>query len=83
MKIKKNKRNEKKNKDNKEENDEKKREKSPEERLKEKERKQSQKRKMKKIPGLIKQILSDDRKLQKKYIDTSTKSKNNRPRKDW
>jgi Ca-activated chloride channel family protein len=80
---KKNKRNEKKNKDNKEENDEKKREKSPEERLKEKERKQSQKRKMKKIPGLIKQILSDDRKLQKKYIDTSTKSKNNRPRKDW
>ena len=41
------------------------------------------KRKMVKIPGLIKQIMSDDRSLQKKYLDTSTDKPKKLQKKDW
>lgn len=41
------------------------------------------KRKMVKIPGLIKQIMSDDRTLQKKYLDTSTRKPKEYQKKDW
>jgi Ca-activated chloride channel family protein len=41
------------------------------------------KRKMVKIPGLIKQIMSDDRSLQKKYLDTSTNKPKQNQKKDW
>jgi len=41
------------------------------------------KRKMIKVPGLIKQILSDDRNLQKRYLDTSTQKPKARKKKDW
>ncbi len=41
------------------------------------------KRKMVKIPGLIKQIMSDDRSLQKKYLDTSTNKSKQYQKKDW
>jgi len=57
--------------------------KTPQQQLREKEQKQKLKRKMKKVPGIIKQIMSDDRRLQKKYLDTSTKNKNNVDLKDW
>ena len=38
---------------------------------------------MVKIPGLIKQLMSDDRDLQKKYIDTSTDKPKSFKKKDW
>ena len=38
---------------------------------------------MVKIPGLIKQIMSDDRSLQKKYLDTSTDKPKKLQKKDW
>ena len=41
------------------------------------------KRKMVKIPGLIKQLMSDDRSLQQKYIDTSTDKPKSFSKKDW
>lgn len=41
------------------------------------------KRKLVKIPGLIKQIMSDDRTLQKKYLDTSTQKPKEYQKKDW
>jgi len=41
------------------------------------------KRRMVKIPGLIKQIMSDDRNLQKKYLDTSTEKPKAYQKKDW
>ena len=36
-----------------------------------------------KIPAILKQILDDDRKLQKKFIDTSTKTPQRNQHKDW
>lgn len=52
--------------------------------IKEREEEIKRKRKMVKIPAMLKQIMSDDSQLQKKYIDTSTKKKNQRDkRKDW
>jgi Ca-activated chloride channel family protein len=51
--------------------------------LKEKQDQIRKKRKMVKVPGLIKQIMSDDRALQKKYLDTSTKKPKVYQKKDW
>lgn len=51
--------------------------------LKEKQDDIRKKRKMVKIPGLIKQIMSDDRSLQKKYLDTSTSEPREYQKKDW
>ncbi len=51
--------------------------------LKEKQKDIERKRKMVKIPGLIKQLMSDDRDLQKKYIDTSTDKPKSFKKKDW
>ena len=52
--------------------------------LEEKEEEIRRKRKMIKVPAMLKQILSDDSKLQKTYLDTSTKQKGSRSkRKDW
>ncbi len=39
--------------------------------------------KMAKIPAILKQILDDDRELQKKFIDTSTKDSQKYQSKDW
>lgn len=51
--------------------------------LKDKQKDIERKRKMVKIPGLIKQLMSDDRSLQKKYIDTSTDKQKSFNKKDW
>jgi Ca-activated chloride channel family protein len=52
--------------------------------LEQKEKEIEQKRRMTKTPGMIKQIMSDDRELQKKLMDTSTKEKGDlKPQKDW
>ena len=77
---------EQKNKEDKEqdkESEDKKNSKKPKD-YKEKEKQLKQKRKMVKIPAMIKQLMGQDRKLQEKYIDTSTqdKQRNNKNR-DW
>lgn len=52
--------------------------------LEEKEKEIEQKRKMTKTPGMIKQIMNDDRELQKKLLDTQTKEKGElKPKRDW
>jgi Ca-activated chloride channel family protein len=51
--------------------------------LEEKEKMIEQKRKMVKTPAMIKQIMSDDRELQKKMMDTSTKESNSKAKRDW
>lgn len=52
--------------------------------LDEKEEELRKKRKMVKIPAMLKQIMDTDRKLQKKYQDTSTRDRTkSRVRKDW
>jgi len=52
--------------------------------LKEKEKQLKKKRKMVKIPAMIKQLMGQDRKLQEKYIDTSTQDKQqNKKSRDW
>ncbi len=51
--------------------------------LAERQKEIEKKKKMIKIPGLIKQIMSDDRNLQKRYLDTSTKKPQERTKKDW
>lgn len=52
--------------------------------LEEKEKMIQQKRKMVKTPALIKQIMSDDRELQKKLMDTSTNERgDSKPKRDW
>lgn len=51
--------------------------------LKERQEQIRKKRKMVKVPGLIKQIMSDDRALQKKYLDTSTTKPKVFQKKDW
>lgn len=50
--------------------------------LKQKEEEIKLKRKLKKIPGFVKQILDDDRNLQKQYLDTREKMKGD-SKKDW
>jgi Ca-activated chloride channel family protein len=52
--------------------------------LEEKEKQIDQKRKMLKTPAMIKQILNDDRDLQKKMMDTSTNERGaDRAKRDW
>ena len=52
--------------------------------LEEKEKQIEQKRKMVKTPAMIKQILNDDRDLQKKMMDTSTNERGtDRSKRDW
>lgn len=52
--------------------------------LEEKEKMIEQKRKMVKTPAMVKQILSDDRELQKKMMDTSTNERGSqKPKRDW
>ncbi|RLA64970.1 MAG: hypothetical protein DRQ88_09995 [Epsilonproteobacteria bacterium] len=52
--------------------------------VEQKEKEVKKKREQVKLPAMIKQILEDDRKLQRKYMDTSTGSKNpDRERRDW
>lgn len=52
--------------------------------LEEKEKEIEQKRRMTKTPAMIKQILSDDRELQKKMMDTSTNERGEmKPKRDW
>ena len=52
--------------------------------LEAKEKMIDQQRKMKKTPAMIKQIMSDDRELQKRMMDTSTKERGNQKQKrDW
>jgi len=51
--------------------------------LDEKEKSRKQKEKMVKLPSLVKQLMSDDRQLQKKMMDTSTKKMNLENKKDW
>lgn len=68
---------------NKQKKDEKGDKKGKPESLKEKQDRIRKQRKMVKIPGLIKQIMSDDRTLQKKYLDTSTNEPKAYQKKDW
>ncbi|MBC7714336.1 MAG: VWA domain-containing protein [Rhizobacter sp.] len=51
--------------------------------LEEKEKDIEQKRKLVKTPAMIKQILNDDRELQKKMMDTSTEERASRNKRDW
>lgn len=52
--------------------------------LEEKEKQIKQKRRMSKVPGVVKQLMNDDRELQKKLMDTSTKEKGDlKPKNDW
>ncbi len=52
--------------------------------LEEKEKQIEQKRRMTKVPGVVKQLMNDDRELQKKLMDTSTKEKGDlKPKNDW
>lgn len=52
--------------------------------LEEKEKQIEQKRRMTKLPGVVKQLMNDDRELQKKLMDTSTKEKGDlKPKNDW
>lgn len=77
------KKNEKKNEKDKENQDQEKQEQKPQN-LEQKEKEIEQKRRMTKTPSMIKQIMSDDRDLQKKLMDTSTKDNGNlRPKRDW
>lgn len=52
--------------------------------LDDKEKEIEKKRRMTKTPAMIKQIMSDDRELQKKMMDTSTSERGERkPKRDW
>lgn len=52
--------------------------------LEEKEKEIEQKRRMTKTPGIVKQILNDDRELQKRMMDTSTNQRGEqKPKRDW
>lgn len=52
--------------------------------LDEKEKEIESKRRMTKTPAMIKQIMSDDRELQKKMMDTSTSKRGEqKPKRDW
>lgn len=52
--------------------------------LEEKEKMIEQKRRMVKTPAMVKQIMSDDRELQKKMMDTSTNERgSSKPKRDW
>jgi len=79
-----NKENKDKNKEDKGNGEDKKQEDMKPQSLEEKEKKEELRRKMTKLPGMIKQIMNDDRDLQKKLMDTSTKEKKeNKPKRDW
>ena len=56
---------------------------SLEKRSNERENEITKKRRKVKIPALLKQILDNDRILQKKFMKTSTQNKNHQNRKDW
>lgn len=74
----------KKDKDEKEGNEGDKPEEQKPQTLEQKEKEIEQKRKMNKTPGMIKQIMNDDRDLQKKLMDTTTKDKSeSKPKRDW
>lgn len=74
----------KKDKDEKEGNEGDKPEEKKPQTLEQKEKEIEQKRKMTKTPGMIKQIMNDDRDLQKKLMDTTTKDKSeSQPKRDW
>ncbi len=75
--------NKKNNKRKNEKRDQKLNHKNPKQRLDQKEKEIRKKRKMVKIPAILKQILSNDRKLQKKFIDTSTQRPQASEQKDW
>jgi Ca-activated chloride channel family protein len=65
------------------EGDQKKEEEKPQS-LEQKEKEIEQRRRMTKTPGMIKQIMNDDRELQKKMMDTTTKEKGElKPKRDW
>ncbi len=52
--------------------------------LQEKEKMIEQKRKMVKTPAMVKQILNDDRELQKRMMDTTTNERgSSKPKRDW
>ena len=52
--------------------------------LQEKEKLIEQKRKMVKTPAMVKQILNDDRELQKRMMDTTTNERgSSKPKRDW
>ncbi len=52
--------------------------------LEEKEKMIEQKRRMIKTPAMVKQIMSDDRELQKRMMDTSTNQRGgSKPKRDW
>lgn len=79
------KKNDEKNKDkeNKEEGEEEKQKSKPNT-LEEKEREIEKKRRMTKTPAMIKQLMNDDRDLQKKMMDTSTNERGEqKPKRDW
>ncbi len=82
-KTKKNDKNKDQGKKEEEKEEDQKQQKSPQS-LEEKEKQIEQKRRMTKTPGVIKQILSDDRELQKKMMDTSTNERGEmKPKRDW
>lgn len=64
------------------ENNEEDEKKSLQDKLKQKQQEIKNKRKMIKTPAIVKQLMSEDRKLQEKYIDTSTRE-NNYDKMDW
>lgn len=70
-------------KDNKNQQDQNKQGKRKKQSIEDKEKEIKTKRKMVKIPPLLKQILNDDRSLQKRYLDTSTTKKHKSERRDW
>ncbi len=53
------------------------------EKEKENESEQEKKERKKKLPALLKQLLNDDNKLQKKMIDAETTERKKRDKKDW
>ncbi|MCP4913860.1 MAG: VWA domain-containing protein [Oligoflexia bacterium] len=66
-----------------EEKNKKGKEQSKQEQLQKRESKIKRKRKLQKVPAMVKQLLSDDRELQKKFLDTSTSERKSYDKKDW
>lgn len=56
---------------------------SKKQQLQKREDKIKRKRKLQKVPAMVKQLLSDDRELQKKFLDTSTSERKSYDKKDW
>tara|TARA_R110002072_G_scaffold288917_1_gene455539 strand:+ start:224680 stop:226395 length:1716 start_codon:yes stop_codon:yes gene_type:complete len=63
--------------------DQDKKEKTPQDELEKRESEIKRKRKLQKIPALVKQLMSEDRELQKKFLDTSTSERKGYDKKDW